>query len=449
MGISTFFGLQTALRGILAQQRALDVTSHNIANANTVGFSRQEATLVASPAYSYPSVSGDIGPGQIGSGVDVAEYQRVRDLFVDVQLRAQTMRAGTYDALRRGLDQVELALSEPSDTGLNTLLSRFWDAWQDVANAPENLATRQSLLQSAATLADGLRTLDTQLSTLAAQTAQNATMTLDEVNSVGRQILELNVRIANARAVGDQPNDLLDQRDLLVDRLAELGNVTATTGANDAIDVTFGGAALVTGVTSSATLAETDLTSLTAGKLAGLVQLRDTTLPGYRADLDAVAATLVTQTNALHATGFDLGGTTGRAFFAPAGTSAATIALDPGVLGAPQNVAAAVAAGRVGDATVALQIAGLRGAAGIDVAYQQLVTRVGADAQEATRTLANAQLLADALRDRRDEVSGVSLDEEMTNLLRFQRGFQASARALSAMDEMIELLVNRTGRVGL
>lgn len=449
MSISTFFGLHTALRGILAQQRSLDVTTHNIANANTVGYSRQEALLASSPAFIYPGMNTPAGAGQIGTGVDVTQYKRVRDAFIDVQLRAQTMRHGYYETTRDGLEQVELAFAEPGDTGLNTLLSKFWDAWQDVSDAPENLATRQALVQSAASLAEGFRSLDSQLATITSQSAADLTLTLDEVNSIGAQILDLNVQIANVRAMGDQPNDLFDKRDVLLDRLAQLGNVTVTTGALDVVDVTIGGATLVTGTTSSATLVEADLTTLTSGKLAALRTMRDTTLPGYRASLDAVANSLVTQVNAFHTAGFDLAGATGQAFFTAGGTTAATLSVDAAVLADPRLVAASAAAGQPGNAAVALQIAGLRANTGVDVAYQQLVTRLGSDGQEASRALANAILLTDALHDRRDSVSGVSMDEEMANLVRFQRGFQASARALNAMDEMIDLLINRTGRVGL
>ena len=154
MSISTFFGLQTALSGILAQQRALDVTAHNVSNADTIGYSRQEALFVAAPAYTYPAIRNGGVPGQIGTGVDVTSYRRVRDAFVDIQLRAQTTRQGQYEAKSDGLDQVELALAEPGDTGLSTLLGKYFNAWQAVSNAPENLATRQALVQAAGSLAD-------------------------------------------------------------------------------------------------------------------------------------------------------------------------------------------------------------------------------------------------------------------------------------------------------
>ena len=447
--LSTFFGLNTALSGILAQQRSLDITAHNVANANTVGYSRQEATLVASPAFSYPSVSGSGITGQIGAGVTVEQYKRVRDMFVDVQLRAQTMRQGYYEATSNGLDQVELSLAEPGDTGLSALMTKFFDAWGDVSNAPENLATRQSLAQAATALTEGFHTLDNQLDVIGTQSGDQLTLDLNEINQIGSQIGDLNVRIANTVATGDAPNDLLDQRDVLVDRLAELGNVSVTTGALGAIDVNFAGAALVTGTTGTTTVAESDLTSLTSGKLAGLVALRDTTIPAYRATLDSIAASLVGQTNTFHAGGFDLAGTAGGAFFTAGGTTAATISLSSAIASNPALIAASGASGAPGNASVALQVAGLRDNATIGVAYRQLVTRVGSETQESHRSLSNAELLANALRDRRDGVSGVSLDEEMTNLTRYQRGFQASARALNAMDEMIDQLVNRTGRVGL
>src|SRR4249919_826971 len=187
--LSTFFGLNTALSGILAQQRSLDITAHNVANANTVGYSRQEATLVASPAFTYPSVSGSGITGQIGAGMTVEQYKRVRDMFVDVQLRAQTMRQGYYEATSNGLDQVELSLAEPGETGLSALMTKFYDAWSDVSNAPENLATRQSLIQAATSLTEGFHTFDAQLATIGAQSGQQLNLDLNEINQIGSQIL--------------------------------------------------------------------------------------------------------------------------------------------------------------------------------------------------------------------------------------------------------------------
>ena len=153
MPVSTFLGLETTLRGILAQQLALDVTGHNISNANTVGYSRQAAVMAPTEAYTVPGVTRPPQAGQLGTGVNVQSYQRMRDEFLDIQYRAQSMRQGSAEAAQDGLRQIEVAVNEPSDTGLNSLLQSYWASWHDVSNAPENLATRQALAQNASTAA--------------------------------------------------------------------------------------------------------------------------------------------------------------------------------------------------------------------------------------------------------------------------------------------------------
>ncbi|HZQ82092.1 MAG TPA: flagellar hook-associated protein FlgK [Gaiellaceae bacterium] len=455
MGISTFLGLETTLRGLLAQQQEIDVTGHNIANADTPGYSRETANLVAStPQPVVPS-------GLLGTGVTVQGYQRVRDNFIDIQLRAQTMKKGYAEAQQNGLNQVEMSLNEPSDTGLSSLLSSYWAAWQNVTNAPEDLASRQALAQSAASLANGFNSLASQFQTVVSQTQQQQTLTVSQINSIGTQIAQLNGAIASAESTGQQPNDLLDQRDLLIDQLSELGNTAVsqtagTAGQYGSLDITVGGATLVTGTTaSSLTLAS--MTSLTSGQLAGMQSVIDSIqdpTTGYLTKLNQLAGTIASATNTQHALGTDLNGNAGGAFFdVTAGNEAATLAVDPAILASPALIAAS-GNGQVGDASNATAIADLQqqtllGGATIDTAYSQLVTQIGADSQEAQQNLSNQTSLVDALSNQRQSVSGVSLDEEMSNLLQYQRGYQASARALTAMDQLIDQLVNRTGTVGL
>jgi flagellar hook-associated protein 1 FlgK len=454
MGISTFMGLETALRGLVAQQKAIDVTGHNIANASTVGYTRQGADLVATPALS------DVPSGMLGTGVEVAQYTRLRDSFIDIQLRAQTMIKGSAAAQQDGLNQVELSLAEPSDTGLSSQLGKYWAAWQNLANAPEDLATRQSLVQTAASLADGFNSLSSQLTTVQSQTAQEQTMTVAQVNSIGSQIATLTGAIKATELGGAQPNDLLDQRDVLIDQLSALGNVSVSTtsgapGTLGAIDITIGGSTLVSDTTASALTLP--LASLTSGKLAGLQSVIDSIgnpATGYLAKLNQLAATLVSTTNTQHALGTDFNGNPGGTFFTVTpGSEAATIAVDPALLASPALIAASTS-GAAGDATNALAIADIQqtpliGGATIDTAYSQLVTQIGSDSKQAQQSLANASSLVDSLTNRRSSVSGVSLDEEMSNLIQFQRGFQASARVMNAMDDAIDQLINRTGRVGL
>jgi flagellar hook-associated protein 1 FlgK len=468
MSISTFTGIETALRGLLAQQQALNVTGHNISNASTTGYTRQSTQLQASNAL-------QVAPGMLlGTGVDVVSYQRIRDQFLDVQLRAQTMLQGASDASEDGLSQVEGVFNEPSDTGLNSLLGQYWGAWQNVANSPENVATRQALVEAATSLATGFNSVSSQLTTIAAQTATNTQLTVDEVNADTANLVALNTAIFNATATGNTPNDLLDQRDVVLDKLSQLGNVGMTDLGDGTLKVTFDGVTLVDGkvgytlTESSGTIQndmatpETATPGATTGKLGALIALRDTTIPGYRTQLDLIASTLITQTNALHAGGvdvngvtqtggFDLAGNPGVAFFS--GTSASTIAVAVDA----SKVAAATVTGKPGDNANALRMAALAtdptlsplGGTTVNGAYAQLVTAVGSDSQSASRSASNAKVLVDALTSRRESVSGVSLDEEMTNLIRFQQGYQAAARALTAMDDALSLLITRTGRSGL
>ena len=439
MSVSSFMGLQTALRGLLAQQRALDVTSHNVANANTVGYSRQEAVMAAADALVLPSGALQNGAGaQIGTGVEVEAYRRIRDVFLDLQYRAQAMRLGEYAAKSRSLDQVELALAEPGENGIAAQLERFWSGWADLANSPESQATRQALVEHARSLAASYAALDRQLATVSQQAADeytSITAVPGEVSQIANEIAQLNTAIRNAQSSGSQPNDLYDHRDALLDRLSALGQVSTTDNGDGTIDVAFGGAALP--LVDNTTVNWPQALTAPGGKLGALLTLSSPTgtIASYRADLNAAAKSLADTVNALHAPP--------NFFTYTAGSEASTIA----VAVTPATVRTSTSAAP-GANDVALAIAGLRGGTA-DQSYASLVSRIGNDVREATRQEANAELLRDAVQDRRDSTSGVSLDEEMSNLIRFQRGYQASSRAMSTLDEMLDVLINRTGRVGL
>lgn len=447
MPLSTFLGLETALRGLLAHQRAIDVTGHNIANANTLGYTRQRAELRETPPYE------EVGaPGGLGTGVDVAAYARARDAFIDTQVRAQAMLRAYHEVREDGLRQVERALSEPSDTGLSSLLGRFWSAWQDLATTPESAATRQALVQAGAALAGGFQSLRAQLVTIDGQVQTGIALTIADLNDTVAEIASLDRQITSMVASGLAPsNDLLDRRDLLIDRASTLVNLTKTDQPDGSVTLQVGASTLLQAGVPTVVGSVADLgADLSSGRLAGLVALDQAIAGsgGYLERLDAVASTLIQSVNAVQAGGFTLSGAASAdPFFT--GNDATTIAVNPILLADPSLIAASGQANQPGNGDNALAAAGLRGAAAIDGAYAQLVTTIGSDSQDARRSAANAAVLADALESRRDSVMGVSLDEEMTNLVRFQRGYQAAARALSAMDEMLDVLVTRTGRVGL
>ncbi|HET6448670.1 MAG TPA: flagellar hook-associated protein FlgK [Conexibacter sp.] len=437
---SSFFGLQTSLRGLLTQQQALDLTGHNIANANTAGYSRQEAVLEPTRPYIIPANSVNTGAGaQLGSGVDVAAIRRIRDQFLDLQYRAQQMSLGDATARTTSLDQVEGAFAEPTDDGLAAQLSRFWDAWSDVANAPENAGARAALVTVAQTLGASFSTISDQLTTVAQQAQDEydaITGANGDVANMASELAGLNRAIGDAVFRGQQPNDLMDRRDQLIDRLSQLAQVSVTDTGDSRFRIDFGGVTLVDPATPAGFTWPQTLSRTPGGKLGALADLASATGPAltYRSQLDAVAADLVRSVNALHAS---------TPFFDPTGTTAATIAV------VATSATVQTGSGRAsGENDVAQAIARLRGGT-TDQLYQALVARIGTESQAAGRAQTTAQSLVDAIEDHRQSVAGVSLDEEMTNLIRFQRGYQASARTMTTMDEMLDTLVNRTGRVGL
>jgi flagellar hook-associated protein 1 FlgK len=450
MGISTFLGLETALRGIQAHQQALETTGHNITNANTVGYTRQNALMAATPAFQYPP------NGQIGTGVEVTQYQRVRDDFLDVQYRAQSMLKGYWDGQQNGLGQVELNLNEPSTTGVNSLLDKFWSSWHDLANNPESIPTRQAVVQSGAALAGGISSLQSQLTTISSQNQTNLTLTVNDLNSTVSSLATIDQGIMTAVSEGKQPsNDLLDQRDVLLDKLGGMVNLSIAKQADGSVTLKVGSFGLLAGgvatpVASAASFGNDPITSqpnLTSGKLAGLVDF-GAKLTTYQSQLDTIAGSLITKVNALQTSGYDLNGAaTTTPFFT--GTDASTIDINATLSASPELLGASNTANAPGNAQNATAIAALRSDVGIGSAYATLVTSIASDSQDAQRNAQNASALSDALDNRRQSISGVSLDEEMTNLLKFQRGFQASSRVLSAMDEMIDTIISRTGRVGL
>jgi flagellar hook-associated protein 1 FlgK len=437
MPISTFMGLNTSLRGLLTEQRALDVTSHNIANANTVGYSRQEATRQASDAMAVPA-------GQIGTGVDVTSYRRIRDSFLDLQYRAQNMQAGYGSARADALDQAEMRLAEPGDNGIATRLNSFWSSWSDLANAPESGAARAALIEDARTLVSSINALDDGFETVQTQAAQQlAVLTGDdgELEGMARELAGLNGAISESQRNGAQPNDLLDRRDLLLDKLSNLAQVSVSDNGAGSIRVTVGGAAAPL-VDGAAVTWPAPAMPNPGGKIGALMDAGSSTgtVAAYRADLAGFAQALTTQVNAVYNTA------AGADFFAYDAGSA-TLSLNPAVTALTLKAGSGTAPG-ANDAAIALSE--LRGKAGSpDDVYARLVTRIGTEVADARRTTINATALSESIEDRRASTSGVSLDEEMTNLIRFQRGYQAAARAMSTTDEMLETLINRTGRVGL
>ncbi|MHB1419674.1 MAG: flagellar hook-associated protein FlgK [Bacillota bacterium] len=478
---SIFMGFNTAIRGMKAQQIALDVTGHNIANANTPGFSRQQAELATTPPFSAPTFGRNGTVGQIGTGVDVTEIKRVRDNFLDSQIRGEVSSLGYWENRQDVVSQVENIFPEPTDTGLNQLLGEFWDGWQELSKNAESSPARTILVEKAATLADAFRHTSKQLETLHNDLNQQLELKVKDVNSLGRQIADLNQQITNVKVSGDQPNDLMDRRDILLDQLSDLTGYTLHQNEDGAVAVIVGGKSLVQGTSvNELKVAQKDGVlvpvwssdnssfALTSGQLEGIITSRDVVLSKYQKDLNTLATGMIAAVNTVHSNGYDLArdltaGEKDVPFFT--GTDAGNIEVNEELRNDVSKIAAASDKNNSGDGGNALLVAQLRntllkyddstgtldlspageGGTTFDNYYKDLIATLGVTGQESNRMVTNQQALVDSLNNRKESISGVSLDEEMANMILYQHAYQASAKMITTLDDLLDTVINRMG----
>lgn len=476
--MSTFSGLGTALSSLIAQRQALDVAGQNVANANTVGYTRQRATFSSVSGVQVPSLfSTNNGAGQ---GTRISSVDRLADVFLDAKLRVATSSSSYLTARAEAYSALESSLGEPSETGLSTQLSDMWAAWQEVGNYPDKSSSRAVLLESSRAVAQRIGTLYSDVRTQWVQARQTTVALVDQVNGAAASIADLNGRIAAITASGATAHELADERDLLVNQLSSLVGAVADVRPDGSLDVMVGGNALVRGTRVStlsiagatafdqvtATPAQsvsvvwserpTQAVALTGGRVAGQLSVlapSDGTGAGgplaeTAARLDAVATSIANQVNALHSTAVRADGTPGGDFFTfTAGLPAAlglSVALDD-----PTHIAVAAAGAGALDGSIADVIGSLgTSATGPDSEWSTVVVDLGvraagagsrAKVAEAARSTAVQQQLAQA---------SVDTDEESVNMLAFQRAYEGAARVLTAIDEMLDTLINRTGVVG-
>ena len=242
---SSFFGLNTLLRGLMAQQTALDTVNHNISNANTEGYSRQRVNMAAPRPFTMPSRLMPRLPGQMGTGVEITAIQRMRDRFVDEQLREQSQLETFWKQIASGMQQVESLVAEPSDHGVATLINRFFTAWQEVADNPSSQSARVLLREQAQELAGTLNQTDAKLRELRQDLDMQIALRVPEINDLASRIASLNAEIMQVINVGNTPNDLQDQRDLLLDQLAKLTGVEYREMSDGSVSVFLRGHTLV------------------------------------------------------------------------------------------------------------------------------------------------------------------------------------------------------------
>ncbi len=465
---STFGGLETASRSLAAQQAAMDLAAHNLANVNTPGYTRQSVRLT--PMAGAGLVTGAAGrpADSIGGGVDVTGIVRIREAFLDRQARDTAATGSSWKSRRDTLSRVETIFGEPSDNGLAAQLQEFWNAWGEVAAHPSLASARSALRGTAGTMASTFRRIAAGLSENRAALDNSFRALASEVNNAVSRISDLNRKIMTSTVSNLPAGDLEDARDLLADRLSALTGARVTTESDGSMRVFIGGTELVGSYTfqtinitddaANGNLAKAtwanggqDVTGL-GGEMAALLTLRDGDLPSLGTEIDALVASVVAQTNAPHQAGFGLDGVSGRDFFDPVGTTAATIDLSDAVK-ADSSVIAASVSGEVGDGANASAIAAL-GSQEITAGskpgdyYAGVLSELGTSVAEATNETDTFDALGRQIENQRATVSGVSPDEEMIDLMRYQRAYQAAARVLTTLDEALDTLINRLGAVG-
>jgi len=469
---SAFFGLEIAKRALFTHQHSLYVTGHNIANANTEGYSRQRGIHAATyPQFSY-SLNRPTFAGITGTGVEMQEIRRMRDQFIDRDFRNENQIFGEWETKRDILQKIEYIFNEPSDSGIRSVLDEFWNSFQELSKNPENPTVRAVVHQRGIALAETINHTYTQFKELQMQVNEAIDVKVKEINSLSLQIADLNDQILKTEATGDNANDLRDRRDLLVDQLSKIVKLYVDEDNNGMYTISVTGAALVTGkyynpiefdvtdITSVITFTDLGYNLVTdGGELKGLLEMRDNALPYYMKGLEDIAQALMDEINPIHSTGFGLGDAsvdptlTGNDFFI-SGSGNNLIELNP-ALNVLERIAAASSNNTPGDGSNALLIAQLKqkkiatlANGTFDDYTKSLISALGVDTQEAIRMTDNQQLLLTQIENRRESVSGVSLDEEMSNMIKFQHGYNSAARMVTAIDEMLEVVVNKMGIVG-
>ncbi len=517
---STFMGLEIGRRSIITHQATLDITGHNVANANTPGYTRQVASIQTTAPYAAPSMY-NIQPGQFGTGVMVGEIRRLRDEFIDMQIRNESQASGYWEAMQTTLDTIEMILNEPGDQGLRAVLDGLWEAWQSLSESPESDAVREVVKERGMAVADAFHHMYNQLIALRRDLNSQVKAKVEEINSIARQLADVNGQIKAVILSEQVPNDLLDRRDLLLDKLSRLVDAQIIIESNETATVLIGGAPLVMGGRTVSLGLNTDSDGMyqvvwdldpeshpgtvitgrpagsadmevviNSGELLGLLEARgfaensrlgrvQNLVPNLMNSLNQLAKAVILDTNAIHRQGYSLNNQTGI----PDGTNfflqdpdldpndptiewAKLISVDPKIIEDVKNIAAAGSPTwdssatppvviNFGDGSNALRIAQLKqNRAGtlapftIDDYWVSLVSSIGVKAQEATRMVENQGTLLNQLEIKRQETAGVSLDEEMTNMIRFQHAYNAAARYITAIDEAISVVVNNMGLVG-
>jgi len=474
--VSSFGTLNTAYTGLVAARRGLDVVGQNIANANTDGYTRQRVTTSAS--VTAPSSLSMSQTFTVGQGVSVDGVARLGSSLLDARVRLATGTSGYWDVRASTMSSLEGTLQEPGPNGLSSTLQKFWSAWQDLGNNAAVPATGAALLAQAGGLvsqiANGYHQVDDQWSTLRSDTD----VKVAQLNDAGARVANLNAKIRTTLAAGGSANELIDQRNTITTSISKLVGGTVRELPDGTNEILIGGNPLVSGdnfhsvalvgtyhmdavgsdpVQLEWTSRPGSPVALDGGEIGGAISMLAAAdgsgtggpIAEAAASYNAFAANLATQVNGIYSTGANAAGTTGVNFFSLNGALPAALGLTVIPTTSADLATATVGAGAYnGDVAGAISQLGASKTSP-DSVWASIVAGIGTTSQTAQQQSTLAGLSTKAAVDNQLSNAGVDLDEENVNLLSFQRAYQGAARVMTAVDQMLDTLINHTGTVGL
>jgi len=469
--IMRLFG--TAKSALQTYQTALEVTGNNIANINKEGYTRRRVDLTTkSSIRTYQ--------GFIGTGVDVSQITRIHDKLLEKQGNLAIQENGRWKAETDFLQVVETVFNEGSDKELSSLIGNFFNDWYNLANNTEDFSMRTSLMASSSVMTGRVNQIYNKLKDVRSTIDDKISGMVGDIDRLAKQVANINLNIISGEGGGVMANGLRDARDTAISELSELVDVSVLEQNNGSFNILVAGTnLLVSGSRTASVEFKLDKTSpinpvssilvdgidisstVYKGELKGLVNVRDTILPGVLKEMDDFAAALISSVNTLHTQGNAMGGGTGFNFFesftqtTPGNNqgAAALFTLSSDVMSNPNNIAAGTTAAPGNNAN-ALGIADLRNAQVTFTAqrtqtfigfYSETVASLGGVAREAQNSLEHSDALKTQFEGLEESISGVSLDEELSKMVVFQRAYESSARFFTTVDKMLDTIINRLG----
>jgi flagellar hook-associated protein 1 FlgK len=458
MSISSL--LVTARDTLLVNQMAIDIASSNVANMDTPGYTRQRPAL--------QSVGG-VNAGSIGTqlSVTIDRIDRIYDRYIESQLGEQRQNSGYSDALLQGLNNIQLILDDSQGGGLNDQLNKFWSAWDTLSNNPDGIVERSALVSAAENLSGTIASYKSDLDSVSTDMSRNINDLVSQINSKVSEIGDLNAQITGIAGDKGEKNALLDKQAEALKELRSMVNVASLENDDGSINVYLSnGDPLVQGIESHPLSVEVDANGqsniysdntshtpinslLTSGKLGACIELQDTIIPAYISDINEFASTLATSVNELHRTGFDVYKNTGLDFFtidADPTKAAATISVNSAIVADTNRIAASASVTQDGE--MASRIAAVRdervmngSTATLNSFLSTMVGQIGQRVASAKTDNDHQTAMLNNLTNQRESISGVSIDEEMINLIKYQMGYNAAGKLVKTTNDMLETLM--------